>query len=370
MVSERQGTATSTRQKLRRHARRTDPRSWLTILICLAVQLAAPAPAHAWIGWLDRLSGPGPFWGGEFDFRIVCFVDTIQWEEAAGASQAALSFTNRRPDARKALVSVLAFDGGTETPVTKLEDTVNLDYWTKKIAAAPQREVEMIQIADQLSTYAELVRKGAATEREVIAMLERAASLWRAGTQPHRSVLPGSVADASCQDHPKNDKLPHADQAKVLHGDRKPSPALILNVRQLYANWSQGSDTPFAPGQRITMTVIEPKFSWPLTGRFDFLEGQAGIGRYWMGADGFANVTGWIVEPVRFDLHLPSRFSDGKPAWTRILLAFSYTAGVVLYPEGFPADVFNTPGSSPPIAGSEAIFQQGIVINFGRMFTR
>jgi len=125
-------------------------------------------------------------------------------------------------------------------------------------------------------------------------------------------------------------------------------------------------DTTFAPGDRIAFTIVEPKFTWPLSGRFDFLEGQAGIGRYRMSADGFPQpLSGWIVEPVRFDLHLPASFADGKPWWMRGLLAVSYSAGVVLFPGGFPADAFKK--GSPQISGGEAIFEQGIVFNVGRL---
>jgi hypothetical protein len=150
------------------------------------------------------------------------------------------------------------------------------------------------------------------------------------------------------------------DQWKVRHGDRKPSPSFILNIRQLYAN----HDAPFAQGQKITLTAVEPKLSWPLSGRFDFLEGQVGAGRYWMKSDGFPNqVTqqGWIVEPIRFDLHVPSRFADGP--W-RFLTIISYSAGLVVFPQGFPVNAFYE--GSAPIAGGEAIFEQNFVINLSR----
>jgi len=34
-----------------------------------------PAPAHAWWDWLDQLSGPGPFQGVDFQWRLICAQD-------------------------------------------------------------------------------------------------------------------------------------------------------------------------------------------------------------------------------------------------------------------------------------------------------
>jgi hypothetical protein len=43
---------------------------------CVVVQLAAPAPAQAWWEWIDQLSGPGPFTGWDFQWRMVCIPET------------------------------------------------------------------------------------------------------------------------------------------------------------------------------------------------------------------------------------------------------------------------------------------------------
>jgi hypothetical protein len=116
------------------------------------------------------------------------------------------------------------------------------------------------------------------------------------------------------------------------------------------------------------MTIVEPKITWPLSGSFDFLEGQAGVGAYRMSSGGSDTLWGLIVEPVRLDLHLPARLADRKGAWLRVLSSFSYSAGLVVFPGGFDANAFNRAGPTAPIAGSEAIFEQGIVINLGRIF--
>jgi hypothetical protein len=46
-----------------------------TLVLCVLVHLATPATARAnWIlDWIDELSGPGPFYGPSFEWRLICF---------------------------------------------------------------------------------------------------------------------------------------------------------------------------------------------------------------------------------------------------------------------------------------------------------
>jgi hypothetical protein len=47
----------------------------LLVICSVAFQLFAAAPAHAWWGWLDELSGPGPWTFFDAQYRIVCIED-------------------------------------------------------------------------------------------------------------------------------------------------------------------------------------------------------------------------------------------------------------------------------------------------------
>jgi hypothetical protein len=62
-------------------------RKALVVLAALVVSLGLPAPAHAlWGGgWLERLSGPGPFRGQVFDPRFLCFTLPGKGEQASRA---------------------------------------------------------------------------------------------------------------------------------------------------------------------------------------------------------------------------------------------------------------------------------------------
>ena len=47
----------------------------VTALCAASFLFMLPAPAHAWWNWLDELSGPGPFQGVDFQWRLACVQD-------------------------------------------------------------------------------------------------------------------------------------------------------------------------------------------------------------------------------------------------------------------------------------------------------
>jgi len=62
---------------------RTFKRSFLLLAVFL---LLAPAPAQAWWGWLDELSGPGPWMFVDLQYRIACIEDRGPDAQAVGAN--------------------------------------------------------------------------------------------------------------------------------------------------------------------------------------------------------------------------------------------------------------------------------------------
>src|SRR5712672_1570801 len=48
----------------------------LIITCCVCCQVLAPARADAWWGWLDQLSGAGPWKGYQIEFRLICFSES------------------------------------------------------------------------------------------------------------------------------------------------------------------------------------------------------------------------------------------------------------------------------------------------------
>jgi hypothetical protein len=79
---------------------RTLKTSFLLLVVFL---LMAPAPAQAWWGWLDELSGPGPWMFFDVQYRIACIEDR-------GSDAAAMAATEKNQRAN-VLRSLKSFDG-------------------------------------------------------------------------------------------------------------------------------------------------------------------------------------------------------------------------------------------------------------------
>lgn len=87
-------------------------RLWLVIVSCAALQLLTPTPAHAWWGWLDELSGPGPWMFVDVRFRMACIPDHSADTFAADANDLPANVL-RELDHYKGVRKVLAAAGGT-----------------------------------------------------------------------------------------------------------------------------------------------------------------------------------------------------------------------------------------------------------------
>ena len=143
----------------------------------------------------------------------------------------------------------------------------------------------------------------------------------------------------------------------------------------------------YANAQSIQLHLLEAKLSWPLTGRFDVIDGQAGAGVYWFSSKGFVDggtPAGFVFEPVKFDFHVPGRWFDsgllsyqgktlaGKTGtfFLRLAPSLSFNAGLLMFPAGFSATQFNAIGlAARSIPGSEVVFQSGVALNVGRVLS-
>lgn len=332
-------------------------RAFRATLGVLAVSLLLASPAHAWWGWLDDLSGPGPFWGAEFDFRIVCLMEDPPWAEAFAEAQVAAALlqpageqTNLTADQRQAITTLRNDMNSVQPRPTIVTPAGALD-----LAKRIQQQLDSLRTSLPAETQS---------------AVERALSSLRATAVPRVSKLPGSVAWASCTDKSKSD-----DDAAIRHRDRHEVLSLVLNYREYWnsryaiSHWGQSANDNFANGEIIHLRVIEPKVSFPLSGRFDVLDGQSGIGLYNFSSKGMpGSQTGLIVEPIRFDLHFPSRLADEHRSFpARLALALSVRSGLVLFKGGFKPDAFAATGAAARQISGEAVFEYGIVVNVGRL---
>jgi hypothetical protein len=368
-----------------------------SFLLLVVFILIAPSPAQAWWGWLDELSGPGRFWGAEFDFRLACLMQQAPWGDAIAESQVALGMVSslHPPDTApvgtigsvyQELSTRLAQMLGTgesrlkkeiATPQGAIEMAGEMEPWLKRLEDLlhPQNATS---IAGPTAIAPRLITRLSETDRvnvrAVQGALARAASSLRASAVPRVSKLPGGVAWSSCTDRSASGE-PVSANAKIQHQDRHEVLSIVLNYREYwnsdYLNWGHATNDTYAGGEIIHLRIIEPKLSWPMSGSLDVLDGQAGMGLYSFSSKGLPGTrVGLIVEPIRFDLHFPSKLADSqRNFFARLPLALSFRAGVVLFPAGFAPDAFNAKGTAARrITGGEALFEYGIVVNVGRLF--
>ena len=388
---------TNSRRRLPQSRRRW----WLTALVCLTVQLVAPSSAHAWWGWLDNLSGPGPFNGAEFDYKILCLMNQPSLEEPVLARMAFTAFEKTLSTRLAALALETAQRQATadgqkkltldRSTLTQLNDRVAafvLDLDPKNIGDDYKGGPSSKSLEEIRSSFRGIFKTTSLThEQETLlktfkAGIETMSGVWRGARVP-RTTTPHFGLWASCSDRLRHEMVgPGGD---IVPKDRRPVISLVLNYRDLRnaTLFHVFSDVARDGTSAIHLRILEPKLSWPLSGRFDFLDGQAGAGVYRFSSDSFRtgaqSFHGLVVEPIRFDLHAPGslieKWADhqNQPIgnfFRRLPLSVSYSAGVLLFPGGFSADRFigDTPGVvGREISGGEAIFEQGIVINLGRL---
>jgi hypothetical protein len=392
-------------------------RTFRAVLFFLAVfLLVAPAPAHAWFGWLDNLSGPGPFNGLEVDFRVVCFMDQPSWDRPFAATTAVKDLTTRlvntlkTPPAAEIPRASTPGDLITSVPDTHVDRSLALNTLQgalkmlekdlgKLDSPNPTGRTKALEFSGTITNVHEdlqSVFKHSNTvpqeaQRNWLDAWETASRLWRESAVPGkgRPEHLGLAFWASCTN--RLEREPESAGAVILHRDRHPLVSLGLNFRDLAntakyfhlaAQNARDSNNVYAGGAAITLRILEPKLSWPMSGRFDLLDGQAGAGVYQFSSHGFAtgakSFTGLVFEPIRFDVHFPGSLIDRIHGKYRVLnflerlpLSVSYSAGVLMFPYGFSADKFvsGNPGDvGRAISGSEALFEQGVVLNVGRLF--
>jgi hypothetical protein len=361
------------------------------LLLSFVLLIGVPTPARAWWGWLDNLSGPGPFAGAEFDFTIACFMDQPTPLSATLAQRSMDTLTTALFDRAKVDFTDATQKQDVETLRTQVKDLVGmLDLSKVSDDAARKDSGNLARKVDD--GFRSLLKKASspalAQAQAAVDSLERA---WRGYRVPKVSkpkIVLGLFG--SCFD-----RLRHEDAdgllGNVRHEDRNPVMSIVLNYRELanrtpnpfllLSHETRPGTSGFAAPELISLRIFGAKLSFPLSGRFDVVNAQTGAGVYWFRSSGFKNgdFTGFVYEPLRFDFHLPGILIDwanraegkGDRFLRRLPLSVSYSAGVMLFPAGFSADRFV--GTMPDdvgreISGGEAIFEMGLVINVGRLF--
>ena len=380
---------TTDRSQVRRSAQKSSGIRWaLTLLVVLIAQGVAPAPAFAWFDWLDQLSGPGPFSGADFEAKFLCVMKRPSAALAVNTVNAAIE--NTRFVATQLSARPRELDDQNNKQAIEMENSYRpllamLEPVRSNAESVANSPAHVFDLAEQLKAIRTLI--GQLPDSPARKNLERAWTLddkyLRELAVPRVRYLPGGVAWGSCFDHPNNwsGEQYKSENLTVQHEDRHPIMSFAINYR-FYTNgtflgvgpsgdprWVTGD--PAHAGSPIHMHAIVLQAAWPLTGNFDLVDGEVGIGLAQFNSAGLPDPVGAVLlEPVRFNIHVPYRVSGPNAGfWRRLPTALSVRLGLVMFPQGFSEDAFApSPGVRRAIPGNEAVFDKGIVINVGRLF--
>lgn len=253
-----------------------------------------PSPALAWFGWLDQLTGPGPFIGLLFDTRVVCFGDRVPAilaeealkREAAEMPPPAAGVKPSVPDGvlaswRAAAKAWAAAVGEPEpVPPATNDPGQNLEFYKKVVTDARNR----------------------AAARAAVGVLFSACS---------RDVVRRSSLDVS------------VDLWQALHREAR-----------------------FGGGEGVSLTTAKIAYSFSVfkNTNHDILDFAIGGGAYWVASRGFATTDrGVFFEPARFYVHFPSSWRTHTSAGKRWAAIPVFSAAAVVFPNGFGRTAFLSP---------------------------
>lgn len=359
-----------------------------TKVLCLMVLsgLLNAAPASAWFGWLDSLSGPGRFRGDLYEVRLYCFgpespandlrrkielakgnfgkvvvrnIDGQSWldlQEYWNALQQVDSLALELDKARetipvgntsKQLEDTL--DKAITERITRLPaliDGLNPEYLTAKTRRAQPRSVASpITLLPPFIPPAFYHIQIAPARVELV--VEQINHLQQVLSIPLENAV--AIADVAAA------LASSAVYVSLCDSDTHRRWSLDVGVYRLQA----GPDPKFASREDINLKTTMGFLSWRLfpSPNKDVVGIAHGLGLYHFSSDGFDAFSRVIVQPVRFDFHAPSSWAvtpahDVPSVLRRIAAIPSFRYGWMIFPSGFNKGDF---GVSTAGAESDAI---------------
>jgi hypothetical protein len=120
-------------------------------------QCLVPAPAYAWYGWFDQLSGAGPWKGYHVDLRIACFNDSRPKAPPATAEQLTPNGDLPSPIKREMERSAFGLEAGcpVDREGYKRQSSVGVEFRLFHADADPRyatnREIRLVTIEPSFS---------------------------------------------------------------------------------------------------------------------------------------------------------------------------------------------------------------------------
>jgi hypothetical protein len=295
---------------------------WLIATVALCA-LMVPAPAYAWWGWLEKMSGPDGLKGPQFEFRVACFGEKpgdVELAESLGKEATALTVVASRSQREES---------------DEWEDAGN-KWW--EVATA---------WAAALGEDPPAQNSGKGRQRAVD---------WQA-----RALRLESRERA---------KLMATSSAGVAWSFCKPEKERRLALDLSWGMFDNDGSAEFAGGAPIDLTTLTTAISWRVfaSTRFDVVEVSAGGGVYWFSSEGFRSKRGVVLQPGRLTFRAPSSWSGAssadKPQILKRLAAIPiYGIGLTVFPAGFEATDFAGVGEKAVRIPRELLTTQYFFLN-------
>jgi hypothetical protein len=258
--------------------------------------LLMPTPALAWFGWLDSMSGPGPFLGVLFEVRAVCFGSREPYRLLQKAQE---------------LKAIAELSGDSASAWTAA-----VDAWiAAEIAWTGAHQSSTLPTQKAQAVSVDALKSQIGTIETRLTELQRQARI-AGGVGVMVTLCPDDVVRKSSIDFATD---------FWLAIDR---------------------DDQFGGGEKVRLSTMRMSYSFPL-GRVkgkDILDYSFGIGAYWVTSRGFASsVRGLFLEPGRLYLHFPAEEINKATGLSKVLKRLVLSGAVVMYPGGFKADAFASP---------------------------
>lgn len=342
---------------------RSGARVALLLLCAVTIEWAAPPPALAWFGWLDKFSGPGDFKGGEVEIRLLCFGEV-----------------SPVPDLRKKLAHArLLTERWRLLSESNPENERRAAYlaWGEVGLAVDDIDRAFVDIRPKLLVDS----RALVTEKLDALRAGKSASL----PEPRPSVksVPPDASKTTLSDNAALERLKELAEALEAVQRGATSASVTRNTQGvLWATctpdklrrWSteinlggfvsKGDQPLVAGGEQVRLVTVMPSVTYRL---FDMVDIGAGVGGYWFSSRAFETFGGMIASPLRLTLHAPSRWYGRRGVGWRVVTALEARGGFLLVPRGFGARIFDPAAESGRIP-AEFVKWAGVSVNLNALF--
>lgn len=271
--------------------------------------LLTPVSAQAWWGWLDDLSGPGPFVGQQYEIRAYCFGPEDQVTKTLAETLYEAKVATYRSD-KAAMTSAW---GRFDTALDAAKPVLNA--------------VDVASFKSAMATFLKPgdVRRPEGIEVDPAAgdLIAKASSLVEQSYKANVSINSTGVFWSFCSP------------------DSTRNTAIEIGA----TFWQANSNPAFARDYTVRLITLMPSISYRLfkDPTHDVVDIGAGAGIYWFSSRGFNAFSGLLLQPARVDLHAPTSWLNAGCFKTAVSL-LTVRAGILGFPGGFEAGAFG-PGT-------------------------